>query len=235
MARKFNRYGGSTEDMVQAASVGLMLAAEKFDPDNANGARFATYAAWWIRAELQNHVLRDSSMVRIGKTTAQKALFFNLSRVKEKLRREAAERGETLSQDAMSDAVAKDMGVPIKDVLIMEMRLGNSDTSLNQPMIEGDAEFGDLLEDYTPQAAEIFQTAHDHGALKAILGAALGKLKERERRVIIGRKMMDEPRTLDDLAKEIGVSRQRIQQMEVAILGKLRGALKGVKTAHFLM
>ncbi len=129
MAAKFRRYGAPMNDLIQEASLGLMKAADKFDPER--GVRFSTYAVWWIKASIQDYVMRNWSMVRTGSTSSQKALFFNLRRVQAKLEREASQRGETLDQHQLRQLVAAEVGVPLADVEMMEGRLSGSDYSLN--------------------------------------------------------------------------------------------------------
>ena len=129
MAAKFKRYGAPMNDLVQEASVGLMKAADKFDPDR--GVRFSTYAMWWIKASIQEYVMRNWSMVRTGSTSAQKSLFFNLRRVQSQLEREASTRGEKLDGHQLREMIAAEVGVPLRDVETMECRLGGGDFSLN--------------------------------------------------------------------------------------------------------
>ena len=129
MASKFRRYGAPMNDLIQEASLGLMKAADKFDPDR--GVRFSTYAVWWIKASIQDHVMRNWSMVRTGSTSSQKSLFFNLRRVQARLEREAMKRGETLDRHDMRQMIAIEVGVPLRDVEMMEGRLSGSDFSLN--------------------------------------------------------------------------------------------------------
>ena len=129
MAAKFKRYGAPMNDMIQEAGLGLMKAADKFDPDR--GVRFSTYAVWWIKASIQDYVMRNWSMVRTGSTSSQKSLFFNMRRVQARLEREAAARGEVLDRHEMRKMIATEVGVPLHDVEMMEGRLSGSDFSLN--------------------------------------------------------------------------------------------------------
>ena len=129
MAAKFRRYGAPMNDLIQEAGLGLMKAADKFDPDR--GVRFSTYAVWWIKASMQDYVMRNWSMVRTGSTSSQKALFFNMKRVQAKLEREAAAEGETLDGFQLRQRIASEIGVPLHDVEMMEGRLSGSDFSLN--------------------------------------------------------------------------------------------------------
>ena len=173
MASKFRRYGAPMGDLIQEASLGLMKAADKFDPDL--GVRFSTYAVWWIKASIQDYVMRNWSLVRTGSTASQKSLFFNLRRVQAKLEREAAERGERLDQHQLRQMVAAEMAVPVADVEMMEGRLSGSDFSLNATQSSDDdgREWIDALEDDGVQAAEAVEGAHDAETLRGWLATAL--------------------------------------------------------------
>ena len=236
MAAKFRRYNANMNDLTQEAAIGLMKAAEKFDPDR--GVRFSTYAIWWIKAQLQDYVMRNWSLVRTGSTTAQKSLFFNLRRVEAKLRREAAARGETLQADGLRVAVAAELGVSLAEVAMMAGRLAGSDASLNatQASDEDGREWIDVLEDDSAQAAEIVETERDAAALRGQLGRALAGLSERERLIVRERQLADQPRTLESLGQELHLSKERIRQLEAAAYGKLRRTLEaeGAELAHFI-
>jgi RNA polymerase sigma-32 factor len=230
MASKFRRYGAPMNDLIQEASVGLMKAADKFDPDR--GVRFSTYAVWWIKASIQDHVMRNWSMVRTGSTSSQKSLFFNLRRVQARLEREAASRGETLDKHQLRERIASEVGVPLHDVEMMEGRLSGSDFSLNATQSAEDEgrEWIDTLEDDAPQAAESVEQDHDLAALRRWLIIAMESLSERERFIIRERKLQDEPRTLESLGNELGLSKERIRQLEVAAFSKMRKSLSGQTT-----
>jgi RNA polymerase sigma-32 factor len=236
MAAKYRRYGASMSDLTQEAAIGLMKAAEKFDPDR--GFRFSTYAVWWIKAQLQDYVMRNWSLVRTGSTTAQKSLFFNLRRVEAKLRREAAAVGQTLEGADLRVAVAAELGVSLAEVAMMEGRLAGSDASLNatQAADEDGREWIDVLEDDGAQAAELFETKHDADALSAQLNRALGVLNERERLIVRARQLAEEPRTLESLGQELRLSKERIRQLEAAAYTKLRRTLEaeGANFAKFV-
>ncbi|MDG1801301.1 MAG: RNA polymerase factor sigma-32, partial [Paracoccaceae bacterium] len=154
MASKFKRYGAPMNDLIQEASLGLMKAADKFDPDR--GVRFSTYAVWWIKASVQDYVMRNWSMVRTGSTSSQKSLFFNLRRVQARLEREAATAGEELDRHQMRQMIATEVGVPLHDVEMMAGRLSGSDYSLNATQSSEDEgrEWIDALEDDSDQAAD---------------------------------------------------------------------------------
>lgn len=226
IAAKFRRYGAPMNDLIQEAGLGLMKAADKFDPDR--GVRFSTYAVWWIRAGVQDYVMRNWSMVRTGSTSSQKALFFNMKRVQAKLERQAAARGETLDAHQLRERIATEVGVPLADVEMMEGRLAGSDFSLNatQSSEEEGREWIDALEDEGTQAAELVAEAHDSATLRGWLAGALRALPERERYILRERKLRDEPRTLESLGEELGLSKERVRQLEAAALGKMRKSLE---------
>ena len=226
MAAKFRRYGAPMNDLIQEASLGLMKAADKFDPDR--GVRFSTYAVWWIKASIQDYVMRNWSMVRTGSTSSQKALFFNLRRVQAKLEREAAARGETLDQFQLRQLVATEVGVPLADVEMMEGRLSGSDFSLNatQSSDEDGREWIDALEDDGVQAAEAVEGAHDAERLRTWLVSAMQALNARERYIVAERKLKDEGRTLESLGEELGLSKERVRQLEAAAFAKMRRSLE---------
>jgi RNA polymerase sigma-32 factor len=236
MAAKFRRYGAPMNDLIQEASVGLMKAAEKFDPDR--GVRFSTYAVWWIKASIQDYVMRNWSMVRTGSTSGQKSLFFNLRRVQAKLEREAASAGENLDQHQMRERVAQEIGVTMAEVAMMEGRLAGSDASLNatQASDEDGREWIDALEDDTPQAAERIEASHDREKLRGWLVKAMQGLNQRERYIVIERRLREDPRTLESLGQEMGLSKERIRQLEAAAYTKLRRSLQTetAEIAHFL-
>ena len=227
VAAKFRRYGAPMNDLTQEAALGLMKAAEKFDPDR--GVRFSTYAVWWIRASVQDYVLRNWSLVRTGSTAGQKSLFFNLSRLKAQFAREASAEGITLSQAQLTAKVAEELGVSVADVGMMEGRLAGMDMSLNAPQA-GDSEgreWIDLLEDDGPGAEAQVSESHDGAQVRHWLGQALGTLSERERFIVAARRLRDEPRTLESLGAEMGLSKERIRQLEAAAYAKLKRALEG--------
>lgn len=236
MAAKFRRYGAPMNDLIQEASLGLMKAADKFDPDR--GVRFSTYAVWWIKASIQDYVMRNWSMVRTGSTSSQKALFFNLRRVQAKLEREASQRGEVLDQFQLRQMVATEVGVPLADVEMMEGRLSGSDFSLNATQSTDDEgrEWIDALEDDSVQAAEVVEVAHDATRLRGWLVNAMRSLNARERFIVAERKLRDEPRTLESLGAELGLSKERVRQLEAAAFAKMRRNLEAQsrEVHHFL-
>jgi RNA polymerase sigma-32 factor len=236
MAAKFKRYGAPMNDLIQEAGLGLMKAADKFDPDR--GVRFSTYAVWWIKASIQDYVMRNWSMVRTGSTSSQKALFFNMRRVQARLEREAAAQGMQLDGDQLRQMIATDIGVPLRDVEMMEGRLSGSDFSLNatQSVDDEGREWIDTIEDEGARSSEIVEADHDNATLREWLLEALGALNDRERFIIRERKLRDEPRTLESLGNELGLSKERVRQLEAAAFGKMRKALEAQsgEVQHFL-
>ena len=226
MASKFKRYGAPMNDLIQEASVGLMKAADKFDPDR--GVRFSTYAVWWIKASIQDYVMRNWSMVRTGSTSSQKSLFFNMRRVQARLEREAAAEGRTIDQQEMRELIAIEVGVPLHDVEMMEGRLSGSDFSLNatQSVEDEGREWIDALEDEGPQAAETVENTHDNETLRQWLLTALTALNDREQFIVRERKLRDDPRTLESLGTELGLSKERVRQLEAAAFNKMRKSLE---------
>ena len=237
MASKFKRYGAPMNDLIQEASLGLMKAADKFDPDR--GVRFSTYAVWWIKASIQDHVMRNWSMVRTGSTSSQKSLFFNLRRVQARLEREAQARGEVLDRHEMRQNIATEVGVPLHDVEMMEGRLSGSDFSLNATQSTEDEgrEWIDALEDEGDQPAETVENSHDTDTLRQWLLTALTSLNDREQFIVRERKLRDDPRTLESLGGELGLSKERVRQLEAAAFGKMRKSLEGQskEVHHFLL
>ena len=236
MAAKFRRYGAPMNDLIQEAGLGLMKAADKFDPDR--GVRFSTYAVWWIKASIQDYVMRNWSMVRTGSTSNQKSLFFNMRRVQAQLEREASQRGEQLDRHQLHQLIATEVGVPLHDVEMMDGRLSGSDYSLNatQSVEDEGREWIDLLEDEAEQAKESFESSHDTDQLRVWLLDALNGLSDRERLIIRERKLREEPRTLESLGVELGLSKERVRQVEAAAFGKMRKFLETNEreVQHFL-
>ena len=236
MAAKFKRYGAPMNDLIQEAGLGLMKAADKFDPDR--GVRFSTYAVWWIKASIQDYVMRNWSMVRTGSTSNQKSLFFNLRRVQAQLEREASQRGERLDRHQLHQLISTEVGVPINDVEMMDGRLSGSDYSLNatQSVEDEGREWIDTIEDSSEQAKDNYEASHDTGRLRIWLLDALNGLSDRERLIIRERKMREDPRTLESLGTELGLSKERVRQVEAVAYSKMRKFLeKNVREVqHFL-
>jgi len=219
MASRFRHYGLPVSDLVQEGCVGLMQAASRFEPDRE--VRFSTYASWWIRAAMQDYVLRNWSIVRTGTTSSQKALFFNLRR----LRAQLGDVQEHASSAALAE-IAQKFRAPERDVAMMAARLSASDRSLNAPLGEnGDGEWQDLLaaDEDDPEAAVM--RARDGAARTRLVHDALGDLNERERLIINERMLTEEGTTLEMLGARLGISKERVRQIESAAMAKLRKAL----------
>ena len=226
MAAKFKRYGAPMNDLVQEAGLGLMKAADKFDPDR--GVRFSTYAVWWIKASVQDYVMRNWSMVRTGSTSSQKSLFFNMRRVQAQLEREAQQSGETLDKHQLNQLIATEVGVPLNDVEMMDGRLSGSDFSLNatQANDEEGREWIDTLEDENSRADLNVEEEHDQEKLADWIGVAMDSLNEREQFIVRERKLIENPRTLESLGTELSLSKERVRQLEAAAFGKMRKYLE---------
>ncbi|MCR8724014.1 RNA polymerase factor sigma-32 [Frigidibacter sp. ROC022] len=220
MASKFRRYGAPMNELIQEASLGLMKAADKFDPDR--GVRFSTYAVWWIRASVQDYVMRNWSMVRTGSTSSQKALFFNLKRVQARIERDSA--AAPLDGHQLRQRIAGQIGVPLADVEMMQGRLSGSDVSLDATQAPGEEgrTWVETIEDEAPQAAERVAETIDRARLRRWIDAALAGLSPRERLIVESRKLTEEVRTLESLGDELGLSKERVRQLEAGAYGKMR-------------
>ena len=226
MAAKYRRYGAPMNDLIQEAGLGLMKAADKFDPDR--GVRFSTYAVWWIKASIQDYVMRNWSMVRTGSTSSQKSLFFNLRRVQARIEREAMAKGEEMDGHQLRETIAHEVGVPLRDVEMMQGRLSGSDFSLNatQSSNEEGREWIEALEDDGPRGDELAERQHDMDALRGWLKDALARLNPRERFIVEQRKLREVPRTLESLGQELSLSKERVRQLEAAAFQKMRKYLE---------
>jgi RNA polymerase sigma-32 factor len=221
MAARFRHYGLPMSDLVQEGNVGLMQAAARFEPERE--VRFSTYASWWIRSAMQDFVLRNWSIVRTGTTSAQKALFFNLRRLRAKI----GDMGDaTMSADS-SSRVALALRVPERDVAAMAARLSAPDRSLNAPLSdEGEGgEWQDMLADSADSPETVVMHSHDGEARVSLVRAAMRDLNERERLIIRERKLEEEAVTLEELGVRLGISKERVRQIEGNALEKLRRAL----------
>lgn len=221
IAMGYRGYGLPIGEVISEGNVGLMQAVKRFDPDR--GFRLATYAMWWIRASIQEYILRSWSLVKMGTTAAQKKLFFNLRRAKSKL--QALDDGD-LRPDQVK-TIATNLGVPEEDVINMNRRLGG-DASLNAP-IRADSESGewqDWLVDDTPDQEERLVEREELSRRKSFLTSAMSELNERERRIFEARRLAEDPVTLEDLSSEFGVSRERIRQIEVRAFEKVQKAVQ---------
>ena len=226
MAAKFKRYGAPMNDLVQEAGLGLMKAADKFDPDR--GVRFSTYAVWWIKASVQDYVMRNWSMVRTGSTSSQKSLFFNMRRVQAQLEREAQQTGEKLDKHQLNQLIATEVGVPLNDVEMMDGRLSGSDFSLNatQASDEEGREWIETIEDENARADLTVEEEHDQQKLADWIGVAMDALNDREKFIVRQRKLIESPRTLESLGAELSLSKERVRQLEAAAFGKMRKYLE---------
>jgi RNA polymerase sigma-32 factor len=219
MASRFRHYGLPMSDLVQEGNVGLMQAAARFEP--AREVRFSTYATWWIRSAMQDFVLRNWSIVRTGTTSAQKSLFFNLRRLRAKI----GDVSDSIGVDARA-TVAHVLGVPERDVEAMAARMSAPDRSLNAPLTEeGDGEWQDLLADHSASPESEVMDAHDAVARNTLVRDALGDLNEREQLIIRERKLEEESVTLEALGQRLGISKERVRQIEGNALEKLRRAM----------
>ncbi|MBN9070405.1 MAG: RNA polymerase factor sigma-32 [Rhizobiales bacterium] len=221
MATKFRYFGLPVGDLIQEGHVGLLEAAARFEPDR--GVRFSTYASWWIRASIQDYILRNWSIVRGGTSSAQKALFFNLRRLRAKL----AQGSEALSNAELYRQIATALGVPEADVAMMDTRLSSPDSSLNAPVTDEAASSDrmDYLVDGDPLPDEVAEDVIDVERRSGWLKAALGVLNDRELRIIRERRLRDEGATLESLGVALGISKERVRQIETRAMEKLRLAL----------
>lgn len=223
MASKFRHYGLPLADLVSEGNVGLMQAAARFEPSRE--VRFSTYASWWIRSSIQDFVLRNWSIVRTGTTAAQKSLFFNLRRLRAKI----DDTGDAIMTAENRKWVSEHLGVPERDVASMASRLSASDRSLNAPLaVDGDAQWQDLIPDESATPDQIVMEEHDNAKRKEWIAEALKALNERETLIIMERRLTDDTVTLEVLGQRLGISKERVRQIEHQALGKLRKALTGM-------
>ena len=221
IAMGYRGYGLPISEVVSEGNVGLMQAVKRFEPDK--GFRLATYAMWWIKASIQEYILRSWSLVKMGTTANQKKLFFNLRKAKSKI--SALEDGD-LHPDQVK-LIAQRLGVTEQDVVDMNRRLGG-DSSLNAPIRDdGDpGEWQDWLVDQSPSQETLLAEHEEYDHRRKALTGAMGVLNPRERRIFEARRLADDPMTLEDLASEFGVSRERVRQIEVRAFEKVQAAVK---------
>lgn len=221
MAGRFRHFGLSMNDLIQEGYVGLLEAAARFEPER--DVRFSTYATWWIRASMQDYILRNWSIVRGGTSSSQKALFFNLRRLRARL----ANGTESLSGDALYKEVSAALGVPEADVAMMDSRLSAPDSSLNAPLADesGSAERQDFLVDGEPLPDEVVGELIDLERRACWLNSALSALNDRELRIIKQRRLREEGATLEELGLALGISKERVRQIEARAMEKLKAAL----------
>lgn len=223
IAMGYRFYGLPVADLISEGNVGLMRAVKKFDPDR--GFRLATYAMWWIKAAINEYVLNSWSLVKIGTVAAQKKLFFNLRRLKSKLN--LYDDGD-LPSDAV-DEIADELNVDRRTVIDMNGRLSRTDASLNIPVGEdGDLDRIDLLKSDTPDQETILAEEEERLIGVELISEAMKSLTDRECRIIQERRLSDDPRTLEDLGKEYGISRERVRQIENRAFEKLQKAVKAI-------
>jgi len=220
-ASRFRNYGLPMGDLVQEGNVGLMQAAARFEPDRE--VRFSTYAAWWIRSAMQDYILRNWSIVRTGTTAAQKSLFFNLRRLRAKI--EDASNNGALTQ-AGRHKIATELKVDVHEVEAMEMRLSGADQSLNSPISDsGEDDWQDFLADQRPSPEDVVIGMRDSTTRSKWLAEALGELSPRERTIIAQRRLRDDGATLEELGRELGVSKERVRQLEHRAMLKLKESM----------
>ena len=222
IAMGYRGYGLPVSELISEGNIGLMQGVKKFEPDR--GFRLATYAMWWIRASIQEFILRSWSLVKMGTTAAQKKLFFNLRRMKNQI--EAFEEGDLKPADVAK--IAKDLGVSEDEVVSMNRRMGmGGDTSLNAPLAstEGEAQWQDFLVDDEPLQDERIAEDQESRVRHDLLMDALEGLNDREKHILTERRLTDDPKTLEELSQVYGVSRERIRQIEVRAFEKLQAGL----------
>jgi RNA polymerase sigma-32 factor len=222
IAMGYRGYGLPIGEVISEGNVGLMQAVKKFDPDK--GFRLATYAMWWIRASIQEYILRSWSLVKMGTTAAQKKLFFNLRKAKSEI---AALQEGDLRPDQVSQIATK-LGVLDEEVVSMNRRLAGGDASLNAPLrSDGESEWQDwLVDDQTPSQESVIADNQEMNLRMSLLEAAMTELSDRERHILTERRLKDEPTTLEELAAEYGVSRERVRQIEVRAFEKLQKSMR---------
>jgi RNA polymerase sigma-32 factor len=221
IAMGYRNYGLPVSELISEGNVGMMLAVKRFDPDR--GFRLATYAMWWIRAAIQEYVLRSWSLVKMGTTAAQKKLFFNLRRLKGQMA--AIDEGDLRPEEVAK--IAHMLDVPEQDVISMNRRLAASDRSLNAPVrSDSEGEWQDWLIDDTESQETALAEDDELFGRKALLAGALKTLNERERHILAERRLKDDPTTLEDLSTQYQISRERVRQIEMRAFEKLRKAMK---------
>jgi RNA polymerase sigma-32 factor len=221
IAMGYRGYGLPVSEIVAEGNVGLMQAVKRFEPDK--GFRLATYAMWWIRAAIQEYILRSWSLVKLGTTAAQKKLFFNLRKAKTKIN--AIEEGDLTPEHTAE--IATKLGVTKDEVISMNRRLSGPDSSLNAPLrSESESEWQDWLQDDTLDQETRLAETEELGERHNLLTDAMGELTEREREIIQARRLAEEPATLEELSQKYGVSRERVRQIEVRAFEKLQQKMK---------
>jgi len=222
IAMGYRGYGLPIGEVISEGNVGLMQAVKKFDPDK--GFRLATYAMWWIRASIQEYILRSWSLVKMGTTAAQKKLFFNLRKAKSEI--SALEEGDLRPEQVRQ--IATKLGVLDEEVISMNRRLAGGDASLNSPLrADSESEWQDwLVDDTTPSQESVIAESEERGIRMELLQEAMAELTDRERHILTERRLKDEPTTLEELASQYGVSRERVRQIEVRAFEKLQKSMR---------
>ena len=221
IAMGYRGYGLPVAELISEGNVGMMQAVKRFDPDR--GFRLATYAMWWIRASIQEYIRHSWSLVKMGTTAAQKKLFFNLRKMKAKL--QAFEEGDLAPEHVTH--IATELDVPEQDVIQMNRRLAGGDNSLNAPLrVDGDGEWQDWLEDDSENQEEILADSEELTIRREMLAEAMKTLNDREQKILTERRLTEDPKTLEDLSNEFGVSRERVRQIEVRAFEKLQKAMR---------
>jgi RNA polymerase sigma-32 factor len=231
IAMGYRGYGLPIGEVISEGNVGLMQAVKKFDPDR--GFRLATYAMWWIRASIQEYILRSWSLVKMGTTAAQKKLFFNLRKAKSEI--SALQEGD-LRPDQV-EFIATKLGVHNEEVISMNRRLSGGDSSLNSPMrADSESEWQDwLVDDTTPSQETVVADNQETSLRRSLLEAAMTELTDREKHILTERRLKDDPTTLEDLATQYGVSRERVRQIEVRAFEKLQKSMRAAAEAKNLV
>jgi RNA polymerase sigma-32 factor len=221
IAMGYRGYGLPVAELISEGNVGMMQAVKRFDPDK--GFRLATYAMWWIRASIQEYILHSWSLVKLGTTAAQKKLFFNLRKLKAKLKH--VEDGDLPPEKVKH--ISEQLNVTEDEVVQMNRRLAAPDHSLNAPLrADGDAEWQDWLVDERPNAEQVTAEAEQTKVRRQLLEEAMKGLTKRERHILAERRLREEPLTLEDLSQQFGISRERVRQIEVRAFEKLQKAIK---------
>ena len=223
IAMGYRGYGLPQAEVISEANVGLMQAVKRFDPEK--GFRLDTYAMWWIRASIQEYILRSWSLVKLGTTSAQKKLFFNLRKAKNKIG--ALEEGDLRPENVTR--IARDLNVTEDEVISMNRRLSGGDASLNATVgSDGDStsQWQDWLEDEDADQAEAYAESEELGARRLLLARAMDALNAREKDILVQRRLQDDPKTLEQLSEQYDVSRERIRQIEVRAFEKLQTRMR---------
>lgn len=233
IAMGYRGYGLPVSELIAEGNIGLMQGVKKFEPDK--GFRLATYAMWWIRASIQEFILRSWSLVKIGTTAAQKKLFFNLRRMKSQIG--ALEEGDLRPE--VVEKIAHDLNVTAEEVVSMNRRMAmGGDASLNAPLradTDGEGQWQDWLTDEGPIQDEIVAEREESSLRAALLAEAMAVLNDRERHILTERRLAEEPKTLEELSQEYDISRERVRQIEVRAFEKLQKAIRKLATDRHLL